>query len=108
MEKIEGVRLQGAVGLELELGLGVGVGRRGVVLTGVNSGEKHVSIGFGGIECECLVGAAFRVRNAAERVLHEAETIFGDAGRGRQLESFANEGFGLGEFRTLIENHGKR
>jgi hypothetical protein len=107
VEKIKGVGLQGAVGLELEIGLGVGEGSGGVVLTGVNPGEKDVSIGFAGVECECLMGAALGIGNAAERVLDESETIFCDAGRGRQLENFANEGFGLGEFGALIENHGE-
>lgn len=107
VEKIEGVGLQGAVGLELEIGLDIGEDSGGVVLARVNPGEKHVSVGFGGVECECFPRAALGIGKTAERVLDESETIFCDAGRGRQLENFANEGFGLREFGTLIENHGE-
>ena len=107
VEKIEGVGVQRAVGIKLQIVLGVGEGGRGVVLEGVNSGEKDVGRGFGGVECESFTGAEFGVGNAAERVLDESETVLSDCGRRGQQERLANEGFGLREFGTLIEDHGE-
>ena len=99
--------MQGAVGIELEVGLGIREDGRGIVLPLVNPGQEDVGVGFGGVELEGFQCAAFRVGDAAERKLHESETVFAYAGGGRSEETSPNERFCLEEVRALIKDHGK-
>ena len=107
VKKIDCVRLEGAVRVALEVGLRVGDDRIGVVLLLVNSGQKDESISLAGIKAEGFQGAAFGLRNMTERKLHEPEAILADGRIGRDQETSANQGFGLGEVRAPIKNHGE-
>lgn len=73
----------------------------------VNVGEEDVGVGFGGIESEGFAGAAFGIRGAAERELHESKTIFADAGTGSGEKTPANEGFGGRKIGAAIKDHGE-
>ena len=107
VKKVEGIGVQGAVGVELEIGLGVSEHGRGIVLPFVNPGEKDVCVRFVGVELEGFHGAAFRIGDATERKLHESDTIVADAGSGRDEETSPNQRFGLVEVRALVKDHGK-
>jgi len=95
------------VGGELQVGLGFGYDGRGVVLQVVNAGEKDVDVGLLGIEPHSFQGAVLRLGDAAERELHECQTVFADGGIGSDKETSLNEELGLAVVCALIKDHGE-
>jgi hypothetical protein len=105
VKKVEGVGVQGAVRIELEVGPGISEDPRGVVLSLVNPAQKDEGICLVGVEPEGLKGAALRIRDSAERKLHEPETIVAHPGTRRDQETSPNQGFGLAVVSALIKDH---
>lgn len=106
-QKLAGLVLERAAGIEFEVSLNVGDDGRRIVLTLVNSGEEDVDVGQDGIARERVEGALQRLRDLAERVLNESQTIFADGRAWVEEKTLANKGFRVGKLGALVEDHGE-